>query len=81
MHTSSQGTGVTGQSGRTERVEKGPVILTRRKQDRHRYLPGAQLRAREADFTPRCHGQCGSWGDQLAGEEGVSAPSFPSLLS
>lgn len=73
MHTSSQGTAVTGQSGRTERVEKGPVILTRRTQDRHRFLP--------ADFTPRCHGQCGSWGDQLAGEEGVSAPSFPSLLS
>lgn len=44
MHTSSQGTGVTGQSGRTkgletERAEKGPVILTRRKQDRHRSSP------------------------------------------
>lgn len=41
MHTSGQGTGVKGQSGRTERVEmeKGLVIRTRRKQDRHHSSP------------------------------------------
>lgn len=80
-HTSAQGTGVKGQSRRTERVEKGPVICTSRKQDRHRSSPRGTAESKRSRLHSQVPETVRVLGSQLAGEGGVSAPSFPSPVS